>query len=363
MAPISRTRPALALLIAALLALALAGGADARAKKAPKAFFGVNATLPTGEDFERMGKTGFGAYRFDINWAGVQQTRNGPYDWSSVDPTVAQVALAGMQPLPIMIGTPRFVSKREGLTPPTGSKENRKGWREFAAAAAERYGVGGDFWEQNPGVPEMPVRNWVVWNEQNAKAFWGRKPSPRDYGTLVKLSHRGITSSDPKARIVLGGMYGYPKNDQSPTAVKFLRGLYSVRGIESKFDAIGVHPYGSGVSTVKTQIKQARSAAKRAGDGGVGILVGELGWATSGPKSAEENVGEKGQASRLRKGLKLLVAKRRAWNIIGAYVYVWRDFPPKYTACLWCPYAGLLEKNGSSKPGLRAVRGVIRGSR
>ena len=91
-------------------------------------------------------------------------------------------------------------------------------------------------------------------------------------------------------------MFGYPKNDPSPTAVKFLRELYAVKGIEKHFDAIGVHPYGSGVSTVKTQIKEARKAAKRAGDGNVGILVGELGWASSGPKSAEEVVGSKGQA-------------------------------------------------------------------
>lgn len=363
MAPLSRTPPILALLVAALVTLVLASGAEARAKKAPKPFFGVSATLPSDGDYERMGNVGFGAYRLDINWAGVQRTRKGPLDWSSVDPTIARVASAGMQPLPILIGTPRFVSRREGLTPPTGSKEDRAGWRAFVTAAAERYGVGGDFWEQNPGVPEAPVRNWVIWNEQNAKAFWGRRPNPKDYATLLRISHGGIASADPKARIVLGGMFGYPKNDQSLSAVSFLRRLYSVRGIERKFDAIGVHPYGSGVSTVKTQVKQARSAARRAGDGGAEILVGELGWATSGPKSAEENVGERGQASRLRKGLNLLVKKRRAWNILGVYVYVWRDFAPKYTACLWCPYAGLLEKNGSAKPGLSAVRGVIRKSR
>lgn len=363
MALISRTKTALAPLLVALLALALANGADARAKKAPKTFFGVNATLPTDGDFNRMGDVGFGAYRFDINWAGVQRNRKGPLDWAGTDATVRQIVSNGMQPLPIMIGTPRFVSKREGLIPPTGSKRDLAGWENFVFAAAQRYGAGGGFWEENPGLPEIPIRNWVLWNEQNAPAFWTPKPNPKDYGKLVRVSHRGITAADKRGRVVLGGMFGSPKNDAGISAVNFIRRLYSTPGIEGKIDAIGVHPYGAGVGTVKAQVKDARRAAKRAGDGSAGILVGELGWATSGPKSAEENVGEKGQASRLRKGLELLVRKRRSWNILGAYVYVWRDFPAKYTACLWCPYAGLVEKNGKSKPGLRAVRGVIRGSR
>ena len=361
MAPTSRTRPVIALLLAALLTLALASGAEARAK-APKPFFGVNATLPSDGDYRRMGKAGFGSFRFDINWAGVQRTRKGPFDWNGVDGVVRSAANNGMRPLPILIGTPRFVSKREGLRPPTESKADRAGWETFVFAAARRYGAGGSFWEENPGVPEIPIRDWLIWNEQNAKAFWNPRPSPGDYAKLVEISHRGLTAADPKARVVLGGMFGYP-NDPSISAVSFLRRLYSERGIERKIDAVGVHPYGAGVGTVRTQVKETRKAVKRAGDGSAGILVGEIGWATAGPKDPEENVGEKGQASRLRKGLEMLVKKRRAWNILGAYVYVWRDFPAELTACLWCPYAGLVKENGSSKPGLRAVKGVIKKSR
>ena len=353
--PIPRTEPCPALLAASLLTLALAGGAEARAKKVPKPFFGVNATLPSDGDYRRMGKAGFGSFRFDINWAGVQRTRRGPFDWSGVDGVVRNAVDNGMRPLPILIGTPRFVSKREGLRPPTGSKADRAAWETFAFAAAKRYGAGGSFWEENPGVPEIPIRDWLIWNEQNAKAFWNPKPSPNDYAKLVEISHRGITAADPRARIVLGGMFGYP-NDPSISAVSFIRRIYTERGIERKIDAIGVHPYGAGVGTVRTQVKEARRAIKRAGDGSAGILV-------AGPKEPEETVGERGQASRLRKGLELLVKKRRAWNILGAYVYVWRDFQADLTACLWCPYAGLVKANGASKPGLRAVKGVIRKSR
>lgn len=350
-------------LLTALAALALLA-APAASAKVPDSFFGINATLPTDEDYSRMGKAGFGAYRFDVNWAGVQRTRKGAFDWNGPDAAVRQAAINGMQPTPLLIGTPRFVKRdADGLYPPTESRANGESWELFVFAAASRYGPGGAFWQENPGLPELPIRKWLIWNEQNAQAFWKPKPSPRDYAALVQIADRGITAADPKAKIVLGGMYGYPSNDQSLTAFKFLRKFYAVKGIEDHFDAIALHPYGAGVGTVKTQIKEARDVARRAGDRNVGILVGELGWASSGPDRSVEVVGSKGQATRLRKGLDLLVAKRRAWNIQGAFVYVWRDFAPELTACLWCPTAGLVGMNGSNKPALSAVRGVIRSSR
>ncbi len=54
--------------------------------------------------------------------------------------------------------------------------------------------------------------------------------------------------------------------------------------------------------------------------------------------------------------------KQRSWNITGAYIYVWRDFSPDLTSCLWCPYAGLYEEDGTAKPALKAVRDVIKAS-
>lgn len=350
-------------LAAALAVLVLAPAAQAKGK-VPASFFGVSATLPSDHDFTRMGTSGFGAYRFDINWAGVQKTRQGGYNWAGIDPTVSQVANAGMQPTPLLLGTPRFVKKSpDGLYPPTGEKEDLEAWKGFVAAATKRYGPGGDFWAENPSVPAKPIHTWLVWNEQNARAFWRPKPDPRDYAKLVRASDEEISAVDPNAKIVLGGMFGYPRDERSFSAVSFLKRFYRARGIKKHFEAIGVHPYGAGVGTVKTQIKEARAAARKAGDRNVGILIGEIGWASKGPKGTPEVVGERGQASRLRKGLELLVNKHRSWNILGAYVYVWRDFAPELTPCLWCPGAGLVTVNDKNKPALSTVRGVIRSSR
>lgn len=358
----SRARRPLGLLVllAALLALAAPAGAAA---KVPSSFFGISAALPTDHDFQRMGGAGFGAYRFGVDWRGVQQTREGGFNWAGTDANVRQAATNGMQPAPIMYGSPRFVTRSDTkLIPPTESRQDRKSWQGFLAAAARRYGSDGEFWQENPGLPELPVRSWIIWNEPNARPYWRPKPNPRDYATLVAISDEALSDVDRSAKVVLGGMYGYPRDERSFPSVDFLRGLYRVRGIESHFDAINLHPYGGGVSSVKRQIAQARAAVRKAGDPSVSILIGELGWASDGPARSESVVGSSGQANRLRTALKLLLDKRRAWNIIGVHVYVWQDSESVGT-CLWCPGAGLIDLGGKAKPALGAVKGVIRSTR
>ena len=343
----------------ALALIALLVPAAAATAKVPSSFFGISAVNPTDHDYARMGKTGFGVSRFELSWRVIQKTRKSGYDWGYVDARMRQTADAGMSPAVVVYGTPRFIHKSpNGFFPPTASGADRREWQDFLTAAVKRYGPDGDFWQQNPGLNEAPVHRWLIWNEQNARPFWRPKPDPRDYATLVKISDRAISAVDPRAQIILGGMYGYPKDSRSQKATSFLRKLYRVKGIERHFDSISVHPYGAGIGTVRKQIKQVRSVARKAGDRNVGTLVGELGWASSGPSRSESVVGSKGQAKRLSKGMKLLAKKRKAWNITGVYVYVWRDFAGD-TGCLWCPGAGLVKINGKAKPALKAVRSAI----
>jgi len=347
-----------ALLIGFLAAIACAAPASSSAAKVPEQFWGVSAFLPSEDDYDRMGKTGFGTFRIGVDWAAAQDKRGGSFHWAAADHEFRQAALAGMQPQPLLYGTPKFVSRSGEVVPPTESRKDRESWQVFVEAAAKRYGPGGDFWQENSGVPERPVKRWIIWNEQNAKAFWQPKPSPRDYATLIEISDKALESANKGSNIILGGMFGYP-NDPNPSAKDFYRRLYQVKGIESHFEAINVHPYGAGVATVKKQIGEARKAAKKAGDRDVNVFVGEMGWAATGPKSSEEVVGSQGQANRLRKGLKLLAKKRDSWNIVGVAVYLWRDFNQE-TSCPWCPGAGLVKVNGDAKPSLKAVQKTIR---
>lgn len=355
-----RVRRTPLILLMALGALFLPAGASA---DVPRSFYGVSAINPTSMDYDGIAMSGIGVSRFVISWRVIQKTRKGGYDWGYVDREMLDIATAGLQPTPVVFGTPRFIRKSPSSRfPPISTRANRKEWQQLLRAAVRRYGPGGMLWRQNPGVPAAPVRRWIIWNEQNARAFWQPRTSPSDYATLVRISDRAISRVDRRAKLILGGMYGYPQNPKSISAVKFLRRFYRTKGIKRHFSAINVHPYGAGVGAIRRQVKEARTVARKGGDRKVGLLVGELGWASSGPLEGGMVVGELGQARRLEKGLRLLATKRRAWNLIGAYVYVWRDFTTA-TPCPWCPGAGLLEADGTAKPALEAVRDVISSTR
>jgi hypothetical protein len=360
----SGRRAPIALLAAVLGLAAILLGAQPAAAKAPRDFFGIFAEGPSHKDFRGMGDAGFGTQRVPVNWASVQPTRKSEYNWGQPDYGVYNAAANGMRPSLIVYGTPRFVHKstRKGLHGPEG-KADLKEWREFAEALARRYSTNGDYFDDRPQIENLPVKTWVAWNEENSKNNWLPRPDPRAYGRLVKAFDRGVSKVDPKARIVLGGMYGFPRDPKSMKGTKFLEKLYRMRGIEKHFDALNAHPYGSGVGDVKRQVKDLRAVARKAGDRGVGMIVGELGWASKGPDRSESVVGKRGQAKRLGDGLEMLLGKRKRWNILGAWIYTWRDFPAGQIACNWCPWSGLVTKRSKPKPALREVKRVIRRNR
>ncbi|MCB0874628.1 MAG: hypothetical protein R2718_11580 [Solirubrobacterales bacterium] len=351
-------------LLTFLAAVVALGAAQPAAAKVPSDFFGIFAEGPTHKDYRGMGDAGFGTNRVPVNWALIQKTRNGGYDWSTADRGVYYSAEQGMRPTLIVYGTPSFVHKdtSRGLHGPE-SKQDLKAWRKFSEAVARRYSPNGDYFDAVPEIDHLPVKTWIAWNEQNSKNNWLPRPDPRAYGKLVENFDRGISKVDPNAKIVLGGMYGFPRDPKSMKATKFLRKLYKVRGIEKHFDAVNSHPYGSGVADVKHQVKDLRNVARQSGDRGAGLFVGELGWASKGPARSESVVGKKGQAKRLKDGLDLLLKKRKRWNVLGAFVYTWRDFPDGQLACNWCAWAGLVTKKSKPKPALRAVKKVIRKNR
>jgi hypothetical protein len=335
--------------------------ASAAHAKVPGDFFGIFAEAPAKGEFKDMGKAGFGTYRVPVNWAAIQKTKSGGYSWAQSDYGVYNAAKHHMRPALVIFGTPRFVHKKssKGLHPPK-SKSDLREWRDFTRALAARYSPNGDYFDNTPAIDHLPVKTWILWNEQNNKSNWLPKADPRQYAKLVKSGDQGISRVDPKARIVLGGMYGFPRDPKSMKAAKFLKRFYKTRGIAKHFDAINSHPYGSGVGDVKKQVNDLRSVARHAGDRNVRLDIGELGWASAGPSKSESVVGKKGQANRLRRSLELLARKRKAWNVGSVFVYTWKDFQAGQLACLWCPHAGLVTKHGKAKPALRAVKKVIR---
>ncbi len=344
---------------AVLVSVALPAPASANV---PPSFFGMSALLPTDHDLERMSQGGVGSYRLGIDWRSVQHTRKGGFNWAGVDHDFRQAIDAGLQPAPFLYGSPRFISKSPSKIIPPTSAEDLDLWSKFVAAATQRYGLAGDFFVDNPYTPLLPVRQWIIWNEQNARPFWFPRADPRAYAKLVKISDRAISSVDDSARVSLGGMFGYPHDHRSMHVKDFLRAFYRVRGIEKHFNTVDLHPYGAGVGAVRKQVKQARGAMRKAGDRKASIIIGELGWASGGPEKSPSVVGTRGQRNRIRDGVKLLIKNRDKWNIGAVYVYVWRDFS-QTTPCLWCPKAGMVTEDGDPKPAWVALKRIIRDNR
>lgn len=350
-----RRTAAILVLAGALVAL---GPTASSAAKTPKDFYGVipQAEL-TASDYANMAEGRVGTTRTSFNWASVQSVRgkcqskaqSGVCYWGGLDGYVANAAYAGVRVLPILSGTPAFVSKRKPNKPPL-KKSDLKMWRAFVQAAAERYGRGGHFWRQAYGPPRTPITSWQVWNEPNSRQFWAGRPSGRRYAKLVKASATSLRKGDRKAEIVLGGMFG----DALVPLPAFLRQLYSVRGIERSFDEIAIHPYASRIGELRRRVLEARRAAGRAGDRKAGIRVTELGWSSKSGKHPLM-VGTKGQAKMLKGSFRLLTKKRRSWNIEGLNWFAWQDTRNPDT-CRFCRDSGLFKVNGEAKPSWRAFK-------
>src|SRR3954453_17200931 len=204
-----RTRLAICLLPLAAVCSTVSGltspAADARA---PHHFFGVFATSPSSDDAARMKKAHVGSLRALFSWPEIQPTKGGAYNWSNIDTTVARAASAHISVLPILNGTPSF--EAPGCTSPKcpkriqlGTKSQRRDWTAFVRAAVQRYGRNGDFWNQNPGLPSMPVELWETWNEENNPA---QHNSVRVYSKMLALSDGAISSVDHHGKVMVGGL-------------------------------------------------------------------------------------------------------------------------------------------------------------
>lgn len=333
--------------VVVLLATALALAAPRADAGLSAKFFGVSAVTPGASDFELMGRGGVGTYRLLLTWRGVQSDRNGAYDWSAPDSEIGAALENGMEVLPFLYGTPSFAGAKVE-TPPLGSAVARQGWQRFVAAAVRRYGPKGELWDQYPGLPYRPVREWQLWNEQNASHFWKQKPSPRKYAKLLKLSTPVIRSVDSKADVVLGGMFGFPNGKRSVHMRTYLKRLYQVRGVRRLFDAVALHPYGGTLRLMNYQVSRAREIMDRAGDSRTAIWITELGWATDGPREWPLVTSKRGQAKLLRQSFERLVDRRRKYRIKRVIWFVWRDF--EHPDCEWCGSAGLVDGDHAPKP-------------
>jgi hypothetical protein len=367
--------PAARLLIPLLAALA-ALLVPASALALPRDFWGVvPAEAPGEEQLATVARGGVETIRVPFNWGSVQDSRGAEPDWSSTDTAVKNADRAGLDVLPFLAGPPEWAIAREGVSGvrapislPVKTAEQRQGWREFLRLVVFRYGPGGSFWAENPELPARPIRTWQIWNEENYKYFVAR-PSPSQYGELVKNSFAALRSADGGARIVLGGLFARPKGGSSKVTPKrayfatdFLERMYrTTPGVRSKFAAVALHPYSPSYTQLPEEVEELRAVLKQEHDAGKALWITELGWSSGHPSAANGHnqfeKGVQGQRRELVGAFKLLKANQRAWHLQRVYWFSLTDAPE---TCNFCDGSGLFGEGFSPKPAWNAYVGQAR---
>jgi hypothetical protein len=332
--------------ILALVALLLALLAPTTADALPRGFFGISPqTTVTDADAQYMHAGGIESVREPVPWPAVQPTPEPIYRWTFLDETVAVAARAGMRVLPVLGSTPHWLERKE-TTLPISDPLERNAWVAFVQAAVTRYGPHGTFWTEHGAysadpVPEHPILSWQIWNEANF--FYFTYPaSPQRYAKLLELTAPVIRSVDPRAKLILSGLFGKPDQGGSRgmPASRFLAKLYKVPGITADFDGVALHPYAFDLDVLKRMVEGIHDVITANHDR-VPLYITEMGWGSQNDfKKVAFEQGPQGQARELRSSYRYLIANQRRLRLKGVYWFSWKDVAG---ACSFCDSAGLFD--------------------
>jgi hypothetical protein len=348
------------------------GGGDGNGNL-PNEFFGLARGGPLDiRDFRKMRQIEVKTLRLGLNWAATERKR-GEYRWP--DLLVAQLARNGIRPVFSIFGTPKWASgsRYQGVPPIRGYA--KQSWKHFVEEAVRHYGREGTFWREHPDLKKKAVKSWQIWNEPNLAKYFakeGAKPlrlvknAPRKYAKVVQAADNAIHRVDMRANVILAGLTarsmfdgGKGTTKRRVVADKFLRKFLQVPGINKHFNAVGLHPYTPSLNKFKQAIKKTRKIMRRGGARKKDVWLTEMGWGSGKPNRFRTNKGLKGQAKILKKSFKLVVSKRKEWNIRGAYWFDWRD-PTNDSAaaasCGFCGSAGLLKFDRTQKPSYKKFK-------
>jgi len=354
-----RVKPAI--FAVALVALALgvvvsaSPSADAGVPGAapPSSFFGIVPQTALSEtDAEYMHAAGIGSVRWPLAWSGVQPTAKDEYEWGPFDEVVATAARQHLRVLPFVYSTPSWIS-HQYTTLPVANERQRRAWTTFLSAAVERYGPGGEFWREHRSgasfLPELPLREWQIWNEANF-FYFARPASPYRYANLLKISNQALKSADPGAKTIVSGLFGEPsaKPPYAMHAVEFLERLYSVPGIKASFDGVALHPYAEQATDLERMTEELRQVVLDNHDPATGLYITEMGWGSQNhPNLVSFEQGTGFQLREMRSAYSYLAANRYRLNLRGVYWFTWKDIRG---SCNFCDSTGLFRDSARLKP-------------
>jgi hypothetical protein len=270
--------------VALLVVLSIAAVAASSASASPKLQLGItdsgDAYFANPDVFyPRLHQLHSQLLRVNLNWGGrLGVARRRPefgfdpddpaYNWSRYDRIVLHADEAGVGVVFTIFGAPRWAN---GGKLPTRAPRKASDLRDFAFAAAERYG--GDY-VRDDGTVLPAVHQWTAWNEPNLPIGlvpqWKRVggkwviQSAIEYAKICNAIVEGIHSTLLRDEQVACGDTA-PRGNNAATSsrpttspIAFLRAMKKAGA--TGFDAYAHHPYASNPRETPTTRPSARTA-------------------------------------------------------------------------------------------------------
>ena len=207
--------------------------------------------------------------REEFNWDVIEST-NDDFDFTAYDSVAAAYAAHDIEVLGLLTYSSSWASSNPGSTDDEFYPPDLSAWSDYVGTVAEQYAGQIDYWE--------------IWNEPNYSAFW--KGTTDDYVELVETAATAITTANPDAVIVLGGLSGADTD--------FLDTVYNTISDKSLIDVVAVHPYRviggdynyapetvyDGLNSLTTDLYNVKAVLNLHGQFDTPIWLTEAGWTT-----------------------------------------------------------------------------------
>ena len=229
--------------------------------------------------------------RIDARWADVEpgppSGGNHSYNWSQYDAMVQAMAQQGLRWYPIVSYSTGWAGVIPGDSDSVVAPAHVGDFAAFSAALARRYGRGGTFWAAHSWLPQLPVTDYEIWNEENSTTFMHPQDSaPEAYADLYMTARGAIKGVDPQATVVVGGL-ALGKPDVTDE-VQFIQRMYAHRpDLAGNVDGVGLHPYQQSLADTYMRLAKFRQALDQVAGPAVPIEITEIGWATTSVPESE----------------------------------------------------------------------------
>jgi len=317
-------------------------------------------------DLDFMAEGGVTWLRSDFDWALLEPAR-GEYRWRWSDQLMRGASQAGVEVLAIIdYSTPWASSDPSGAGdvhyPPTNATD----FAGFAAAVANRYGLGGEFWRDNPQLQERPITALEIWNEPFGHWFWKPNPDVARYAELVRTTVAAVREVQPEMTILIAGdALEYRTDGQRPWLERLLEAapdlaqLVDVWSIHAYSDPPGLAPWVTPTDPrygVRGRVEDSLRISQD-NDARLPVWITETGWCTGGGGCGV--VSDQDQSDYL---VDVIQSASTTWSEGVDKIFVYSiDISSGVPGDREGTY-GLRAPDGSPKPAWIAISSLIRGS-